>query len=891
MEEEVRLHLELREERYVAAGMNSEAAREAARKSFGGVDQIKERCRDERHILWVDHLIQDVRYAFRQFLKKPKFASIAVLSLASGIGVTTAVFSLVDAKLLKSTLQVKRPEDLVNLYWLPGVQGSRPKYFQPDPHPIVDSASGQIARHNFSRRFYESVCRENDVFEDAFATGALWVMNVKIDNQTEIVPSGQLVTGNFYKILGITASLGRTLSPSDDVQGAEPVCVISNHYWLTRFGGDRGVIGKSIVIDGATTTVVGVSSRGFTGTTLIGSGSDITLPLSMAPRVRFDSESLNDPSYWWLNITGRLKPNVSIQQARLRLSGIFRETANLDVVKKGNSDLPRLGAAPGGRNETESDRKGDISILIPMLGIVSIVFLVACANVANLFLARNASRKREFAVRAALGASRYRIVRQLLTESLLLSLLGASLGLLLAKWDLHLLASIFPPDVGDWLRGLNLNLNILCFTIALSLLSGIVFGLTPALRVARLNLIEEFQGGSRVLGQARTALKKIFLVSQIALSVVLLVFTGLFLRTLSNLRSVDLGFGKEHLLTFMVIGETAGYKPDQYIRLHENISELLGAVPGVKSVSYSGSGFLSGEQLPSSLFYRADDHSERATNEYVAWDQVGLNFFKTYEMPIVVGRAFGPNDDEKSPLVAVVNQAFVNKYFHDEYPVGRRINLEGNREVVGVVRDAKLTNEALRGITPPTVYLPFSQRPQGHSRFAIRTEAEPETLIATMRKVLSEFNPNMAITSVATQDQLVEERFLKERMFSSLSAFVGFIAIALASVGLFGLISESVVQRTNEIGIRMALGGSSVRMAKMILRESLRLIGAGLVAGSAFAIATTRLVSSKFFGVSFFDPLTYLIVASILLLVGLAACWIPAYRATKIDPMVALRCD
>ena len=891
MESELQMHIELRTERNLEAGMSPGAARESAIRAFGGVDQIRERCRDERSVPWLDHLVQDVHYALRQFLRKPKFTAIAILSLSSGIGVTTAVYSLVDAKLLNASLPVRQPQGLALLYWQPGIQGARPRLFQPDPRPDVNPSNGQVTYHNFSERFFEAVGREKEVFQDVFATGALWVMNVKIDNQTEIVGSGQLVSGNYYDVLGVRAVLGRTLLRTDDVPGAELVCVISDSYWRKRFGSNRGVIGKLITVDGAPTTIVGVSSPGFSGTTLIGSGSDITLPLSTAPRVRFDSANVQNSSFWWLNIIGRLKPKVSLDQASIRLTGVFRETAKLDFVKTTNEDLPHLGAAPGGRNQTQADRQRDVGILLPMLGIVSIVLLVACANVANLFLARNSSRRREFAVRAALGASRSRIVRQLLTESLLLSVFGAALGLLLAKWDLLLLATIFPADVGDWLRSLGLNTSILGFTISLSLLSGTICGLTPALRVTRSNLTEDFQGGARVIGIGGSAPTKAFMVAQISLSMLLLVFASLFITTLRNLRSIDLGFSKEHLLTFLVIGETAGYKPNQYIQVHESIAGLLSAIPEVRSASYSGSGLLSGEQLPSGKFSIIGDSSGSGSSEYVAWNQVGPNFFETYQLPMVAGRTLGTHDTEKSPSVVVVNQAFARKYFQGEDPIGRQITLEGTREIVGVVRDAKLTGAALRGATPPMAYLPFAQRPQGHSRFALRTEGDPDTVIALVRKSMGDFNPNMAITSVITQDQLVEDGFLQERMFSSLSAFVGCIALALASVGLFGLVSESVIQRTSEIGVRMALGASTNRILVMMLRESLRLLGMGVLIGSGLALVTTRLIASRFFGVAFCDPLTYSVVAATLIAVGVAACWFPANRAARIEPMTALRCD
>jgi predicted permease len=863
MSEELRTHLEFQMEHYIARGMSPAEARYAALREFGGVEQIKERARDQRSWLWLEHLLQDVRYAFRQFRRNPGFTLIAVLSLALGIGVNTANFSLIDEFFLKP-LPVAHPEELVLFQFTPGPHGGagRSVYSdfaaaQPLPLPV-----------------FESFKTETAVLKNVMAIAGLAAANVESDGQTELA-LGQLVSGNYHQALGVSAIWGRPLTPADDVAGAPPVAVISHRYWQTRFGGDRGILGRSIFVNRTPVTVVGVTPPNFAGTMLNAGSIDFTLPLSLAPGVRQDGPDVGKPSHSWLRVMGRLNPGVTLDQAKAALELTFQAGMREAL---GPDDPPRLRIERAGRGRTESELKDQRPFMLVVSGIVCLVLLSACANMANLLLARGATRQREIAVRLALGASRGRIVRQLLTESILLALFGAAAGLLAAMWSLDLISATLTID---W--------RVLGFTTGVAMLTGIGFGLVPALRLTRLDISAAFQGSSRSLHGGRSRLKTALLVLQVAVSFVLLVGAGLFLRTLRNLRTVDSGFNRHHLLLFSVEATSAGYKDKgaDVVRLHQEISERIAALPGVHSVAFSAwpllqnhGGWHRGFSIPGKL---------KSTG--VTVNTVSADFFATLEIPVLFGRGFTLHDDAGAAPVVVVNEAFARTYFPQENPVGHSLRLDGqNREIAGVVRDVKQRN--LRETTPPLVFIPFLQENFGTANFIVRTKGDPESIIAAVRKTVAAIDPKLLSSGFRTQEESVENNVLgAERFFTRVSLSLGALALGLACVGLYGLLSYLVSHRTSEIGVRMALGALPGGIVWLVVRESLVLVGVGIALGIAAAAASGRTIAAMLFGLSPIDPVTYAVVALLLIGVAVLACWLPARRAAKVDPMVALRAE
>ena len=895
MTEEMGHHVDLQTELNVKAGLGDEDARYAALRQFGNVASIQEQARDGRGWVWLEQFGQDIRYALRSLRKSPGIAAIAILSIALGIGVSTAVFSILNDRLFQS-LAVKDPDGLVLFQWALGKHGTWPRMlvggFGGEEEPVTGRWTGFL----FSRPAFEKFREEHAVLADVCAVTGLWTTTVSIDNQAGFIGEGQLVSGDFYRVVGVSALKGRTLLPKDDEPGAEPVCVISDHYWRSRFKGDLSAIGKVIFVNRVATTIVGVTPSDFKGVMMVGQGTDITLPLSVASRISRDGESMAKRECWWLRMMGRLKPGVTREQARAGLEGTFQETARSDLLNQ--NDLPRLLVASGGNSQTEGNLRLDLKRLMPLLGMAGLLLLAACANVSTLLLARGANRRREIAVRLALGAGRGRIVRQLLTESLLLALSGAVLGLIFSRWGDELFGLLYPASGVEasvpWAKvaSLKSNLVLLGFTTALAILVGLSVGLAPALRATRLDLSAQFQGGSHTLGGgALSRFSQVLVVVQVAVSLLLCVVAGLFGRTVHTAQTTDLGFERQRLLLFGVDAQSAGYKPEQYFRLYENIAERIGGLSGVHSVSYAGWQVLTeNEGGPYQSYVSVPGSLEVHPN--IFWNRVGRDYFETYQIPLLSGRSFVPNDDRVDPKIAIVNQALAKECFGEANPIGRHIMMEGDREIVGVVRDAKQTVTDLRGSTvSPMVYIPFAQSSQGNTRFVVRVESDPKAVVSAIRQTVSGLDQNLPIIGVITQETRIEWLFLLERIYGGIAGFVGLLALGLASVGLYGLMSFVVLRRTSEIGVRMALGAQSRQVLWMILRDSLSIVVVGLIVGLGASAIITQVFWSMFLGVSPTDPLTYACAALLLVVVATIACLIPANRAAKVDPLVALRAE
>ena len=898
---EIEAHLALEIDDNVARGMSPDDARFAAHRKFGNVTIVRERIFHANTIAPLEALWRDVRHAARLLRLNPGFASVAVLSLALGIGANTAIFSLVNEFLLR-VLPVRNPEQLVLFRAVEGINGRMSR--AGENNGSTDPATGRSSSTSFSLLIFERFRARHGVLSDIFAFAPFSSQpHVLVDGQPEIAVSAQLVSGNYHAGLGVAARAGRTFTTEDDVPSAAPSAVLSYRYWGTRFGRDPGVLGKTIVINRIPTVIIGVTPPGFAGAGQVGESPDISLPLAHYLRFQPDRVLRAEPWYWWIRIMGRLAPGATAEQARASLEPIFQETAregwlagrSRDVTPRAIPQLATLAADPGAQGENNTRRQYTRSLYM-LMGLVGLVLLAACANVANLLLARGTARRREIALRLALGAGRARIVGQLLAESLLLAFAGAALGTVLAWWSRGLLVALRPFGSTSVVFDLPLDARVLTFTIAVAVTTSLLFGLAPALRATRVDLTAEFQGGTRLPGRGgRSRLSQGLMVVQIALSLVLLVTTGLFMRTLSHLQAVEAGFNRHNLVLFTVDASSAGYTRDQFASLHGRLQARLEKVPGVRAAAFSRVALLSRVRQNNTITIPGlPPPPDAATG--VNMNGVSANFFPAMELPIVLGRGFTDRDDAEAPQVAVINQTLVKKYFGRENPIGRRLvytlGPAGNfaADIVGVAGDAKYAD--LRGVVPPTLYLPAPQQPGGIASFSLRIAGQDPTVVfPSIRAAVREIDPVLPVLDIRTQDEQVDRLHAQERLFARLSGFFGGLALALACVGLYGLMSYAVVRRTAEIGLRLALGARKAQVVRMMLRESLALVGLGLLAGIAAASGLSRLVAAMLFGLSPADPTTYLATAAMLGAVATAASCLPAWRATQLEPTVALRTE
>ncbi|HWW77607.1 MAG TPA: ABC transporter permease, partial [Pyrinomonadaceae bacterium] len=775
-------------------------------------------------------------------------------------------------------------------------------------------AAGRTVRSSFPYQTYERMRGQpGGVVSDVFAFGGV-TLNVNVGGEAEFA-SGQAASGNYYAALGVRPYAGRLLTDEDDRPSAAPVAVLSHRYWQKRFGSDAGAVGRQINLNGVPFTVVGVSPPGFNGTMQVGSSPDVTIPIAWEPQVGGERSRLAAGS-WWLRVMGRLKEGATPEQARDELAAVFQQSvvehraaklaqATTDAQRASfrpltPEEIPTLDSGSGAQGEMETRASYQRPLYI-LLGVVAAVLLIACANVANLLLARAASRQREIAVRLALGARRRRLIRQLLTESLLLSAAGGALGVLLAFWIKDGLLSVGVWG-GRFMGALEpqLDLRVLAFTGALSISTGILFGLAPAWRATKVDLTPALKDNSKSSSAfGRSWLSKSLVVAQVALSMLLLVGAGLFLRTLVNLKRVEMGFNAQNLLLFNVEPGLLGYKDEKLAGVYRDLSGRLEAVPGVRSVTFSRTTLLSHSSSSRSFFLPeaakappGPDGRPAETGE-VYTHQVRENFLEVMEIPLLAGRTLSERDDARAPKVAVVNQTFARKFFNGENPVGRRITFNPQKpdevEIVGLARDAKYTT--LREEVPPTAYLPWQQELRSLSGvvFEVRTAGDPGAATAAVRRAVQELDARFPLNSVKTQTEQAEETLAMERLFAKLLGLFGLLAQVLAAIGLYGVLAWSVARRTHEIGIRMALGADRGDVLRMVLRQGMTLALVGVALGLAGAAALTRFAEGVLYGVSPTDPLTFAFVALLLTTVALVAAYVPARRATKVEPMEALR--
>lgn len=867
---EIQNHLDQAIRDRLERGETAEQARLNARREFGNVGLVKEVTREMWGWAALERLWQDLHYGVRMLRKNPGFTLIAVLTLALGIGANTAIFSLVDAVLLK-LLPVKDPTQLVVL-----------------AKTTPAGANGPT----FSYPLYKDLHERNQVFAGILAYAGV-TFNLSGNGQTERV-AGELVSGNFFSVLGVQPLLGRVFSDADNqAPGAHPVVILSHNFWQRRFARNPEVVGETVRLNGYSFTVVGVTPPGFFGVE-VGAAPEVWVPMMMQPQVSEQKGRLQQRNNFWVKLLARLKPGVSQQQAQAATEALCQQI---------NSEAP--GQSPGLRSfllqqhiQLRSASQGLSSLrsqfkrpLLILMGVVGLVLLIACANLANLLLARATARQKEIAVRLALGASRVRVVSQLLIESLLLSLLGGLVGLLFAFWATNFLLSFLSQ--ARFALELQPDLRVLGFNLSVAVLTGILFGLAPALQATRPNLIETLKNEIPTLsgGGSRFEMRKLLVVSQVALSLLLLIGAGLFVRTLQNLKGIDLGFQADKVLLLSLNPGLNGYNPEQVKNFYAQLLERVNAVPGVQSASFAdmplfGGAWVDGLEVEGFKGAAGQDMTVSAKN-------VAPKFFETMGIQLRSGRDFSVQDGTNAPKVAIINETLAREFFGNEKPLGQRIGIgeKPQREIIGVIKDTKYSD--LKGQVPRTVYIPLAQTAiLGAERtLHVRTAGEPTNLIAAIRREVETLDQNLPVYNVRTFTELVAQTIYQERLIAMLSGFFGLLALLLSSLGLYGVMAYSVTRRTREIGIRLALGATQGTLLRLVVGQGLKLVLAGIALGLMVAASLTRLMSGLLFGVSPTDPLTFAAIAGVLLLAALLACLIPARRAMKVDPQIALRTE
>ena len=849
-------------------------------------------------------LIHDIRYGLQMLWKHPGFTAVAVLTLALGVGANTALFSVVDAVLLKK-LPVKEPDRLVLLrqtyhgdrFSPGGYNGANPR----------DPATGLVNGTSFPFQSFDRLRKERAALTDVIAFSSI-DLNLNWSGEAESV-GAQVVSGNYYYTLGVSPVEGRLINDADDNANSNPVAVISHRYWITRFGGEKQIIGKSVSLNSRPFTIIGVTPEGFEGTGELGSRLDVTIPLAWEPQTMGQQTMMRGAGIWWLRLMGRLQPGATREQAQASLANAFQQSvdehrqaqqarANRQLRPLEPQDYPRLSVDPGSQGEMNRRRFYQKPLRL-LLGVVGLVLLIACANVANLLLARATSRRKEIAIRLAMGASRWRLIRQLLTESVLLSIIGGVAGILLAGWIMNGLLAVSSWG-GRAMETVSprLDWRVLGFTLGVCVFTGLLFGLAPAIRSSRVDLTPTLKESGRTSGAVgRSWLSKSLVVVQVSVSVLLLIGAGLLIRTLRNLQRIDVGFNTQNLLLFHVEPGLQGYRDARLVELYQKLFSRIETVPGVETVTASQHALLASGASTTSVYFPGGPVGPDG-NPVDAGDTKMLvvreNFLEAMQIPLLMGRTLASQDDGRAVKVAVINQAFAKKYFPNQNPIGRQFSIarQESIEIVGLAQDAKYTSQ--RDEIEPTAYLPWQQilRQMRYSTIEVRTKGDPSNYVAAIRAAVREVDSNLPVSGVTTQIEQASETLSMERLFAKLLSLFGVLAQLLAAVGLYGVMAYSVLQRTHEIGVRMALGATRRTVLKMVLQQGMLLTVIGVIIGLAGAYALTgylESLTSMLFGVGPRDPITFVFIGLLLGVIALVACLIPARRATRVDPLEALR--
>ena len=887
LDQEIQEHIELAAQENIDRGMTPEEARYAALRKFGNVTRVKEDVREIWSLVWLEQFEQDVRLALRKLRKSPGFTTVAVLTLALGIGANTAIFSLTDQILLRE-LPVPQPEQLVILR---------------SPGPNHGHTWGDVDQgaQSFSYPMYKDLRERATVFSGLLACREATV-NVSGHGETQAAHA-DLVSGNFFDTLEVQPELGRLFTTSDETApGANTVAVLSYNYWSRQFGADPSILNKSLTVNGVPLTVVGVARKGFYGVQ-IGATPDIFIPVTMRAQMPPNmAQTLEDRTDHWLPVMGRLRPGITVTRAQAMLQPIYQPILEPDakLLKLSGDELKQFISKPllliSGAHGRLVLQEGVQTPLLVLMSMVGLVLLIACANLAGLLVARGEARQREIGVRLALGATRARLIRQLLTESLLIATAGGAAGIALAWWCLNALEAAIPQDYGMRALANSLDFRVLWFAITLTLTTTILFGFAPAMRASRLDLQGTLkdQGSNVSEGRSNVGLRKVLIVSQVALTALLLAGAGLFARTLVNLEHAHLGVDTSHVLQFSVKPDLNGHTTAQTLAFAERARSEIAALPGVRSVSISTAEIFAGDDYVSN-FTPEGYPLQPGEDTDALYDFIGPNYFSTMGIPLIAGSEFTETDSSESPKVCIINQKEAQRFFTGRNPIGLHITHGAGKlytnppmEIIGVVADSKW--DGARSDIVPSLYMPYSQdKNLGPLSFYVRTERDPSHMAATLRSLVQRLEPNLPVNNLRTLKEQVSSSMSNDRLVAMLSISLALLAALLAALGLYGVLAYVVARRTREIGIRIALGGARPDILRLVVGQGGWLTVLGAVIGMVAALVAMRWVASLLYGVTAHDPLTFVGVVALLAIVSGAACYIPARRAMRVDPMVALR--
>jgi len=883
LEDELGSHLEMAARERAERGEKKEEAKHAARREFGNVGLVKEVTRDLWGWRWLRDLADDVRYGMRTLRKSPGFAAVVVLTLALGIGANTAIFTLIDAVMLKA-LPVPSPEQLYrlgdnnNCCVMVGTQNG-----------------GSFVLYSYA--LFENLRDHTPEFSE-LAAFEPWTSDLSVRrNGSAAEPyKGEFVSANYFNTLGVRAFAGRLLAPPDDSASAPPVAVMNYHTWQQRFGLDPSVIGSTLNINGVPCAIAGVTPPGFYGDTLRSDPPDFWLPLAADP----EKWRLPNAAVEWLYLVGRLKSGFAPEPVQARLTVELQEwlSSHREVIPdRDRKDIPRqyirLTPAAGGVEKLRTDYETGLHLLVTLS---ALLLLIACANIANLLLARGSANRSQMAVRLALGAPRHRLIRQMLTESVLLALMGGAAGLYVAYAGTRTIlllafrgASNVPIDARP-------SLPVLGFSILLSLMTGIVFGILPAWTASQSDPLDALRGAGRSTGDRASVLQKSLVAAQVAFSIALLIAAGLVTQSLRNLEGQHFGFVTDGRLIVNIAPSLSGYTPDKLDGLYQRLEETMPQIPGVLSASLSWYSPLGGNNANERVYIQGKAPDYRWTAP--SWDRVGPHYFETIGTRLLRGRGIEERDRPGGLNVAVINETFARRFFPNEDPIGQHFGMtdvshSGDYEIVGIVEDAKYQDT--RGPAYATFFLPLLQTPPGESfrgwvgAIELHVAGRPENIESAVRKALADADPNLPVLNMMSFGEQVAHNFNQERLIARLTELFGALALILACVGLYGVTAYGVARRTNEIGIRMALGADRRNVLGLVMRAALAQLGMGLAMGIPAALAGGRVLVSQLYGVKSYDPMIIGVAAAVLAACAVLAASVPARRATRVDPMVALR--
>lgn len=895
VDDELAFHLDMRTRQLIEHGLAPDDARREALRQFGDLDGVRRTCvtldqdriRSMKRATLFDELRRDVLYGVRMLRRNPGVTVVVVLTLALGIGANTAIFSLVDAVLLRK-LPVRTPDELIVLG---------------DPARTTSlgySTAPMASLHSYPT--YRRLRERATMVSGLLATGHIYRLGVRLSSEQQEPdrPRGRLVSGNYFQVLGVPALHGRTFDGSeDDALGGAPVATISYGYWQRRFAGDPSAIGRDILVNDARFTIIGVTPPWFSGE-IVGQPIDIWLPISMQGVLLADRAALDDPNAYWLILMGRRAPGVSYDQAAAGLTSLVKQVLVEQATAPGAAglvDALPIDVAPGARGLSRVRASYQTPLLTLMVG-TGLLLLIICANVANLLLARAVSRAREMSVRLAIGADRRRLVRQMLTEGLLLGLVGAAAGLLVARWGSRLLLALAADGSAPILLDARLDHIALGFTLVLSVVAVTVFGLAPALRASNVDLASTMRATARGLAGGvpgsrpqRHPLGRLLIPGQVALSFVLLIGAALLVRSLRSVEARDTGIARDQLLMAVVDGSSRGYTGERLVRLANDLTDRLQQLPGVADASYSVIGIFSGMEHLGNL--GVPGFQARTSEDSIAfYDHVGPGYVQSIGARLLRGRDITTSDVAGSPPVILVNEAFARFYFGERDPIGTTIRVGDSSyaEIVGVIADVR--DRSLTAVPVRRFYTAFQQRilgDPGALRLMIRANGDPRLLVQPVRAVIAATDPLLAADQVAPLAALMRQSIREERLLARLASGFGALALLLAAIGLYGVMSYTITRRTNEIGLRMALGARRGAVLRMVLGDALRLVFVGVVIGVPLSLAASRLLRSQLHGIGATDPVAFGVALVVLGASAVMAGVLPALRASRVTPVVALR--